>query len=87
MADSGKFNVFGGCDLPALRKKEIEMMSTKKESKKYSTVLIDRVTGMPLITVDLFLKLMLQYGILTKPEVIAAKNTGLHFRRTLWSGF
>lgn len=52
-------------------------MSVKKKSKTTQRVIIDRVSGRPLMTIQLFITLMLRYKILTQPEAMHALNTGI----------
>lgn len=40
-------------------------------------LIADKVTGRPLMTVELFLKLMLKYKILNESEAITVFRTGL----------
>lgn len=49
-------------------------MSTKERKK---TMLADKVTGRPLMTTELFFKLMLRYKLLTQPEAMKAFETGI----------
>ena len=50
------------------------MMAKKHKNER---ILVDKVTGRPLMTIELFLKMMLRYGILTGPEAMTAYNTGI----------
>ena len=54
-------------------------MMSAKEHKKLTTkrVIVDRISGRPLMTIQLFITLMLRYKILTQPEAMYALNTGI----------
>ena len=47
-----------------------------KEHKKVLTVLGDRDTGKPLMTVELFIKICLKYNFLTRDEALTAITSG-----------